>query len=97
MLCIVVYCRRGLLGEGKVCTVESEDSSVCQSSSSSTGSSSPSIASESVSTTCFIIPDQLVWHCMNSLLNGLLNFEIGGLDSRIISTEYRTRVHCIHM
>jgi len=29
-------------------------------------------------------------------LNGLLNFEIGGLDCHVITTEYRTRVHCIH-
>ena len=27
----------------------------------------------------------------------LLNFEISGLDCRVILTEYRTRVHCIHM
>jgi len=26
-----------------------------------------------------------------------LNCEIGGLDCRVITTEYRTRVHCIHM
>jgi len=30
-------------------------------------------------------------------LHGLLNSEIGGLDCRVITTEYRTRVHCIHM
>ena len=30
-------------------------------------------------------------------LHGLLNCEIGGLDCRVITTEYRTRVHCIHM
>jgi len=30
-------------------------------------------------------------------LHGLLICEIGGLDSRVITTEYRTRVHCIHM
>jgi len=30
-------------------------------------------------------------------LHGLLNFEISGLDCRVILTEYRTRVHCIHM
>ena len=29
-------------------------------------------------------------------LHGLLNFEIGGLDCHVITTEYRTRVHCIH-
>ena len=33
---------------------------------------------------------------MNSL-HGLLNCEIGGLGCRVITTEYRTRVHCIHM
>ena len=27
----------------------------------------------------------------------LLNCEIGGLDWCFITTEYRTRVHCIHM
>ena len=30
-----------------------------------------------------------------NLLHGLLNFEIGGLDCRVITTEYRARVHCI--
>ena len=30
-------------------------------------------------------------------LHGVLNFEISGLDCRVILTEYRTRVHCIHM
>ena len=33
---------------------------------------------------------------MNSL-HGLLNCEIGGLDCHVITIEYRTRVHCIHM
>jgi len=33
---------------------------------------------------------------MNSL-HILLNCEIGGLDCRVITTEYRTRVHFIHM
>ena len=33
---------------------------------------------------------------MNSL-HGLLNIEIDGLDCCVITTEYRTRVHCIHM
>jgi len=27
----------------------------------------------------------------------MLNCEIGGLESRVITTEFRTRVHCIHM
>ena len=30
-------------------------------------------------------------------LHGLLNCETGGLDCHVITTEYRTRVHCIHM
>jgi len=30
-------------------------------------------------------------------LHGLLNCEIGGLDCLVITTQYRTRVHCIHM
>jgi len=30
-------------------------------------------------------------------LHGLLNCEIGGLDCRVITTEYETRVHLIHM
>jgi len=30
-------------------------------------------------------------------LQGLLNCEIGGLDCHVITTVYRTRVHCIHM
>jgi len=30
-------------------------------------------------------------------LQVLLNCEIGGLDSHVITTEYRTRVHNIHM
>mgnify|MGYP006890260882 CR=1 FL=1 len=29
-------------------------------------------------------------------LHGLLNCEIGGLDCSVITTEYRTLVHCIH-
>jgi len=33
---------------------------------------------------------------MNSL-HRLLNCEIGGLDCHVITTEYRTRVHCLHM
>ena len=36
---------------------------------------------------------------MNSLhgLTGLLNCEIDELDCHVITTEYRTRVQCIHM
>jgi len=30
-------------------------------------------------------------------LHRLLNCEIGGLDCHVVSTGYRTRVHCIHM
>jgi len=30
-------------------------------------------------------------------LHGLLNCKIGGLDCHAIITEFRTRVHCIHM
>jgi len=30
-------------------------------------------------------------------LHGLLNYEIGGLDCHVITIEYITRVHCIHM
>jgi len=33
---------------------------------------------------------------MNSL-HRLLNYEKGGLDCRVITTESRTHVHCIHM
>ena len=32
-----------------------------------------------------------------SSLHGLLNCEISGLNCRVITTEYRTRVHCIHI
>ena len=30
-------------------------------------------------------------------LHGLLNCEIGGFNLYVITTEYGTRVHCIHM
>ena len=30
-------------------------------------------------------------------LHGLLNCEIGGLDCHVITTAYRTRVHCIQI
>jgi len=30
-------------------------------------------------------------------LHRLLNREIGGSDCHVITTEYRTRVHCIYM
>jgi len=32
-----------------------------------------------------------------SSLHGLLKFETGGLECRVITTEYIPRVHCIHM
>jgi len=32
-----------------------------------------------------------------SSLHGLLNCEIGGLDCHVITPEYRTHVHWIHM
>jgi len=32
-----------------------------------------------------------------NLLHRLLNCEIGGLDCHVITTKYRTRVHCKHM
>jgi len=30
-------------------------------------------------------------------LHGLLNCEIGGLDCRVITTGYLSRVHCMYM
>jgi len=30
-------------------------------------------------------------------LHGLLNCQIGGLDCRVITAEYRTRVHCLNI
>ena len=47
----------------------------------------------SVDTVLYTNIDQTL---VNSL-HGLLNCEIGGLDCRGITTEYRTGVHCIHM
>jgi len=32
-----------------------------------------------------------------NVLHGLLNCEIGGLYCHLITTEYRTRVHFIHL
>jgi len=32
-----------------------------------------------------------------NLLHGLFICEIGRLDGRVITEEYRTRTHCIHM
>ena len=34
---------------------------------------------------------------LTNSLQGLLNCGIGGLDCRVITTEYRTHVYCIHM
>jgi len=34
---------------------------------------------------------------LKNSLHRLLNCEIGGLDCSVITTEYRTCVHCIHM
>ena len=42
----------------------------------------------------------LYTHIDQTLVNSLhrmLNCEIGGLDRHAITTEYRTRVHCIHL
>ena len=40
-------------------------------------------------------------HCIQTInrhsLHGQVNCEIGGLDCRVITTEYRPRVRCIHM
>ena len=36
-------------------------------------------------------------HKLVNSLHGLLNCEISELDCRDITTEYKTRVHCIHM
>jgi len=41
------------------------------------------------------------WYCIQTLtrnsLHGPLNCEIGGLNCHISITQYRTRVHCIHI
>jgi len=34
---------------------------------------------------------------LGNSLHGLLNCELGESDCHVITTEYRTRVHCIHM
>jgi len=36
-------------------------------------------------------------HTLMNSLHVLLNCEIGGLDSHVITTEYKTRVQCIYM
>jgi len=38
-----------------------------------------------------------IYQTLVNSLHGLLNCETGGLDCRVITTECRTRVHCIHM
>ena len=55
-----------------------------------------------VFTFVIIIDDSLVLYrnidqTILKSLHGRLNCEIGGLDCRVITTEYRTRVHYIHM
>ena len=40
--------------------------------------------------------DQELMNSLHRLLNCEIG-EIGGLDCHVITTEYRTRVHCIHM
>ena len=35
-------------------------------------------------------------HTLVNSLHGLLNCEIGGLDCRVITTEYISSVHCPH-
>jgi len=34
---------------------------------------------------------------LRNTLYRLLNCEIGGINGRVITTKYRTNVHCIHM
>jgi len=34
---------------------------------------------------------------LKNSLHGLFHCEMGGLDCHVISTEYISRVHCIHM
>jgi len=41
--------------------------------------------------TCWYCIDQTLW------IHRLLNCEIAGLDCHVITTKYRTCVHCIHM
>ena len=45
---------------------------------------------------CLISNTNIDQKLLNSL-HRLLNCEKGGLDYHVITTEYRTRVHCIHM
>ena len=45
---------------------------------------------------CMVLHGNIDQTLVNPLLR-LLNCEIGGLDCRVSTTEYRTRVHCIHM
>ena len=45
---------------------------------------------------CEVVCPNIGQTLVNSL-HGLLNCEIGGLECHVITTEYRTRAHCIHM
>ena len=45
---------------------------------------------------CMVLHGNIDQTLVNPLLC-LLNCEIGGLDYHVSTTEYRTRVHCIHM
>ena len=45
---------------------------------------------------CFVLYTNIDQTLVNTL-HGLLNCEIGGLDCRVSTTEYKTRAHCIHM
>jgi len=48
----------------------------------------------------FVVILLLYTHIDQTLVNslyGLLHCEIGGVDCRVSTTEYRTLVHCIHM
>jgi len=45
----------------------------------------------------FIILYRNIDQTFVNLLHRLLNFEIGGLDCRVITKEYRTHVQYIHM
>ena len=55
-----------------------------------------------LSTTVFVVLNTCLLYTnivqtLKNSLHRLLNCEIGGLDCHVITTEYRTCVHCIHM
>ena len=55
-----------------------------------------------LSTTVFVVLNTCLLYTnivqtLKNSLHRLLNCEIGELDCHVITTEYRTRVHCIHM